>query len=523
VVHSGVIDNAAALKRQLTTEGHEFKTDEEWEVLAHLVESYYEGVLARAVAAALREVKGSLSLLAITTMEGLKLTAASWGAPLIIGFGENEMLVASDEQSIVPYASHVVALGDRETASVGDDSVELFASIEDSSRADVRHLEPLKTNRRASSCMLSEIFEQPDAIRNTLRGRMDSTRGVLLEYEIGPAEVFRVMKHVVVVAGGASRHAAFVGKCFIESFAGLRVEVEYPSEFRERTHGLPADTLFVAVTPFGEGADIINAMRHARNQGAFVLLVCDSTHNFAVRIADAVLCTHAGQERGTAPTKMFTCQLSIFYQLALFLGGAREAMTHDEIRIRLHSLNRVPEYIERILDNSRAMEALAERFCDSTHAVLLARGINLPIALDGAHKLRQTCRIHADAYPCDELRHASIALAAKGTPVLALLPQDNLNRKLLIDLAGLRAIGGTVVAIATERDREAADKVDYVFRVAEADAFTNPFLTAVSVQLYSYFGARLRGLSVDRPENTAREVMLHDETPWPRSPNPEFP
>jgi len=341
--------------------------------------------------------------------------------------------------------------------------------------------------------MFKEIFEQPDAIRETLRGRVDAVQGVILEYEIGPLEVFRSMKHVVVVGCGTSRHAALVGKSFIEHFARLQVDVESGSEFRDRDPHLSPDTLFVAVAHSGEDEDTIEAMQQARNKGAFVLSICSANGNSIARLADCALHTHAGPEPGVVSSKTFTTQLATLYLLGLFLGNARGTLTHDGIRKQLRLLSRIPEQIERVLDNSPAIEVLAERFCDCPHAICLARGINLPVALEGAFKLNQISGIHAAAYPSAEIKHGPNVLVEKGTNVIVLVPRDKVYRKTLANLQHLRTRDGLALAIATEGDEEITAIVDYVLRIPEADAYSNPFLTAVSLQLFAYCLAELSG------------------------------
>jgi glucosamine--fructose-6-phosphate aminotransferase (isomerizing) len=356
--------------------------------------------------------------------------------------------------------------------------------------------------------MFKEIFEQPDALRNTLRGRMDMTKGVMLEHEIGPAEIFESMKHVVIVGFGSSRHAALVGEFLIEGFARLHVDVDYASEFPYRDPMLGPETLVVFVTQSGETADTLGVMQKARDKGAFVLSVCNVKGSVAARMADAALYTYAGPEIGVASTKTFITQLGALYLLGLFLASARSVMSHDEIRTRLRLLNRVPEQIERILDNGPAIEALAGRLCDYPHALYLGGGINLPIALEGAFKLNQISFIHAEAYPSAEMKHGLIALVDKATPVVVLAPQDNVYRKTLSSLDEVKARDGLVLAVAREGDQDIAKKTDYVVRIPDAEPFLNPFLTVVPLQLLACYAAALRGIGLDRPRNLSKSATV---------------
>ncbi len=511
IVQNGIIENLPELKRRLASEGHNFQTDTETEVLPHLVESHFKGDLVKAVEAALQEIKGSFAILAISATGSLKVVAARSGSPLMIGIGRNENYIASDVLALLPYTSRIVTLSDGERATVSNESVELIGFDGGAVVRDAQHIPwsldsaGLKGHRHYLS---KEIFEQPDVVRDTLRGRADAAKGVMLEYEIGPAEIFKSMKHVVIVGCGSSRHAALVGQFFIEHFARLHADVDYASEFRRRDLLLGPDTLFVAVTQSGETADTLAAMQKARDKGALVLSVCNVPGSTAARMADCTLYTRAGPEIAVPATKTFATQLVVFYLLGLFLASARAALTHDDIRTRLRLLNRLPEQIERVLDRCSVMEALAGRLCDSPHALYLGREINFPIALEGAFKLQQVSYMHAEAYPSAEMKHGPIALVDKRTPVVVLAPRDAVYRKTLSNLEEVRARDGLVLAIAAEGDQEITERTDYVVRIPEADPFSNPFLTVVPLQLFAYYAAVLRGINADRPRNHAKSVTV---------------
>jgi len=352
--------------------------------------------------------------------------------------------------------------------------------------------------------MFKEIFEQPDVLRHTLRGRVDPARGVMLEPEIGPAEIFKSIKHVVIAGSGICRHSALIGEFLIEGFARLQVDVAYASEFRFRDPVLEPDTLFVAVTQSGEADDTLGAMQKARDKGAFVLSVCNVAESTVARTANSALYTYSGPESGLASIKTFTTQLAAFHLLALFLASARGAMAHDEVRASLRLLNRIPEQIERILDRSSAIETLAGRFFDSSHALYLGRGINFPIALEGAFKLKQVSSIHAEAYPSAESKHGPIPPVDRASRVVVLAPRDTVYRKTLSNLEEVRARDGLVLAVATEGDQAIAGQADYAVRIPETDPFLNPFLTVVPLQLFAYYAAALRGIDADRPRDPAK-------------------
>jgi len=512
VVQNGIVENLPELKGRLASEGHHFQTEADTEVLAHLIESRFKGDLFKAVQAILQEIKGSFAILAICTAGSSQLVAAQLGSPLMIGIGQNENFIASDVLALLPFTSQIIPLSEGESATISNQSVKLIAFDGSPVLRDAEHIAwsadsaGLKGYRHYMS---KEIFEQPDVIRDTLRGRADITKGVTLEYEIGPAEIFRSMKHVVIVGCGSSRHAALVGEFFIEGFARLHVDVDYASEFRYRDPLLGPDTLVVGVTQSGETADTLAAMQRARDKGAFVLSICNVPGSTAARTADSAIYTRAGPEIAVPSTKTFTTELVVFYLLGLFLASARAAMNQDDIRGRLRLLNRVPEQLERVLDKCSAVEAVAGRLCeDYPHVLYLGRGINFPIALEGALKLKQVSYLSAEAYPSAEIKHGPIALVDKRTPVVLLAPRDTVYAKTLADLEEVKARDGLVFAMAAEGDREITGRTDYVVQIPEADPFSNPFLTVVPLQLFAYYAAVLHGIDADRPRNLAKGVIV---------------
>ena len=500
VVHSGTIENYVELKRQLTLEGHSFHTATDSEVIPHLIEKYFEGNIVKAVKSALREIRGFLAILVISTEDELRIVAAQCGSPLIVGLGNGENFVASDIPPLLPHTSSVIAMNDGEIAVIRHQSIELqtldgkaFSSERIPCPADVAERQGF------SHFMLKEIFEQPTIMRHACRGRLNVDIGVVLEEELGPAEIFSSVQRVVIVGRGSSRHAALVGEFFIESFARLQVEVDYAAEFRYRDAPLGPDTLVIAVTRSGETADTLSAMEEAQQRGAFVLSVCNAAGSLAARLADSVLYTRAGLETGVSPTKTFTMQLLALYLIGLFLARVRGTMTREEVLRRARLLTRVPEQVEQILDRSSAISALAEVFSNYHHALLLGSGINYPIALEGADKLKAISHVHADAYPTAELHHGPFGLIEKNMPVVILAPNDHNYNETLANLTEVKARNGVVLAIATEGDHEITAKADYTFQIPKADPFVNPFLSIIPLQLFAYHIAMLRGINVDKP------------------------
>jgi glucosamine--fructose-6-phosphate aminotransferase (isomerizing) len=356
--------------------------------------------------------------------------------------------------------------------------------------------------------MLKEIHEQPRAIRDTLRGRIGSDDSIELDSELGRSESLADVDRLHMVAMGTSLHAAHVGKFFIESLARVPVEIENASEFRYRNPIIGPKSLVVGISQSGETADTLAAMKEARDKGAFLLSICNVVGSQAARQSDAVLYTHAGPEIGVASTKAFTTQLTALYLLALKLAAARGTQPKHEIGRHVRQLRDIPDQINKILDQSQGIVALAERFWRYRNFLYLGRGIHYPIAMEGALKLKEISYIHAEGYPAGEMKHGPIALIDAEMPVVVLAPQDAVYRKTMGNVEEVKVRDGIVIAIATEGDHEIAEKADYTIYIPDADPLINPILSTIPLQLFAYHIALLRGCDVDKPRNLAKSVTV---------------
>jgi glucosamine--fructose-6-phosphate aminotransferase (isomerizing) len=511
VVHNGIIENHLELRRRLSAEGHSFRTATDTEVLPHLIESCFQGDLEQAVLAALKQAQGVFSIVVMSSHEPLTVIAVRNGPPLVIGVADGENFVASDIAALLPHTRRILLLNDGEIAVLRTQSAELH---DFSGRATCRQPQLITWSTDIAErqgyphFMLKEIFEQPHAIRNTIHGRLDTDDIVDLVQELKPLGALQAARRVVIAACGTSLHAGLIAKFMIEGLAQIPVEVDYASEFRYRHPLVDASTMTIAVTQSGETADTLGALRYARQKGAFSISICNVVGSMAARNSDCVLYTKAGPEIGVASTKAFTTQLVTLYLFSIFLARARGTMTDEEVRERIVMLKRVPDQMEQILASSDRIAALAEIFVPRTNALYLGRGVNYPIALEGALKLKEISYIHAEGYPAGEMKHGPIALIDAEMPVVVVAPQDALYAKTLSNLEEVKARGGIILAVASEHDTDIAGVADHVIRIPKADPFLNPLLAVVPLQLLSYYTAVRRGCDVDKPRNLAKSVTV---------------
>ncbi len=511
VVHNGIIENYLQLKRKLLAEGHGLRTETDTEVLPHLIESHFRGNLEEAVQAALREVEGVYAMVAICTHDKRKVVAARKGPPIVLGLGEQENFIASDIPALLPYTRQILFLNDGEIATVRDDSVELFNQRGNSVSRPAQQISwsaEMAQKEGYGHFMLKEIFEQPRAIRDTLRGRLGGGEDITLEDELNSPEVFASVERLHLIACGTSLHAALVGKFLIESLSGLPVEVDYASEFRYRNPRLGPHSMVVAISQSGETADTLAALEEAREKHAFLLAICNVFGSMAARQSDAVLYTRAGPEIGVAATKTFTTQLTALYLLALFLGRRKGFLSKEEIRHGARMLNGVPDQMERVLEQNGQIESLAERLCLFSNFLYLGRGVNFPIAMEGALKLKEISYVHAEGYAAGEMKHGPIALINKQMPVVVLAPRDPLYWKMMGNIEEVKVRDGIVLAVGTEGDQEISQKADYTLSIPASDPTLNPLLGIVPLQLLAYHIAVLRNCDVDKPRNLAKSVTV---------------
>jgi len=517
VIHNGIIENYLELKRELAGEGHRFVTETDTEVVAHLVEREMRGDgLERAVRRALARLRGLFALVFISSDDPLKIVAVRNGPPLVVGLGDGEFFVASDVPAVLAHTRDVVYLDDRELAVVTPGG----ARFEDENGQPIDKTphrvtwDPVLAEKAGyKHFMLKEIFEQPWAVRETTLGRVSEETGrVFLEEVAISTAALRAVDRVVIVACGTSWHAALVGKFLIERFAGLPVEVDYGSEFRYRAPILGERTLAVAITQSGETADTLAALREARRRGAKTVAVCNVVGSLATRESDGTVYTHAGPEIGVASTKAFTSQLVALHLLAIYLGQERGALSPADARPHLATLAGLPILVEQALRADAAIEEVAARFYQRSDFLYLGRGINYPIALEGALKLKEISYIHAEGYPAGEMKHGPIALIDERMPVVALAPRDHVVEKMIGNIQEVKARGGTVIAVATEGDARVAAALDpdrdTIITIPDADPLVTPVVLAIPLQLLAYHVAVRRGCDVDQPRNLAKSVTV---------------
>ena len=514
VIHNGIIENYNELKRELAAAGHAFVTETDTEVFAHLVEARMKpGVaLAEAVRGALLQIRGSNSLLVLSADTPETVIAARNGSPLIVGIGTDENFVASDIPAILQYTRDVIFLDDGDVAVVTRQDVSLTDAKGRPREFKPQRIswDPLLAEKGGyKHFMLKEIHEQPRAVRDTLYGRIWLDRSTV---DLGPMEVsekdFKAATKVNLVACGTSWHAALGAKFLIERLARIPVEVDYGSEFRYRSPVVTPETLHVFVTQSGETADTIAAMREAKTLGAKCLAVCNVTGSMATREAHGTIYTHAGPEIGVASTKAFTTQLVALHLLALHMARCRGTISEADMSAHVQSLAHLPAQIEQALKVEPEVETLARKLFHATDFLFLGRGINYPIALEGALKLKEISYIHAEGYPAGEMKHGPIALIDENMPVVALAVKDSVYEKMVSNIEEVKARLGVVIAVTTEGNTDLDGKADHTLYIPAASEYVTPVLSVVPLQLLAYHIALLRGCDVDQPRNLAKSVTV---------------
>jgi glucosamine--fructose-6-phosphate aminotransferase (isomerizing) len=513
VVHNGIIENYLELKHELQSQGHEFKTETDTEIVAHLVEREMRtDGLENAVRRALKLMRGMFAIVLVSVDDPEKIVAVRNGPPIVVGLGDNEFFVASDIPAILSHTRDVVFLGDEEMAVITRSGV-LFTDYNgrEVSKTTQRVLwDPIAAEKGGyKHFMLKEIFEQPSAARDTILGRVSLDRGEIFFEDLNiPAAKLKSLRKIIILACGTSWHAGLVGKYMLEALAHVPVEVEYGSEYRYRNPIVAADELAIVITQSGETADTRAALHEASRKGASSIAICNVVGSAVTRDADGTVYTHAGPEIGVASTKAFTSQLVALQLLGLYLAQERKTLTTDEIRGHIEELLHLPQTIEQAIKASAGMEKIAERFYSRTDFLFLGRGINYPIALEGALKLKEISYIHAEGYPAGEMKHGPIALIDENMPVLCLAPKDPWHEKMISQIQQARARGGKVIAVATEGDELVASMADHVLWVPDAPWMLSPLVTVIPLQLLAYHIAAIRGLDVDQPRNLAKSVTV---------------
>jgi glucosamine--fructose-6-phosphate aminotransferase (isomerizing) len=519
VVHNGIIENYLDLKKQLQAEGHTFVTETDTEIVAHLVEREMQGAdgLEHAVRRALLYMRGLFALVLISADDPNKIVTVRNGPPIVVGLGDNEFFVASDIPAILAHTRDVVFMGDEEMAVITPGGVEFtdYSGRAVSKKSTRISWDPVMAEKAGyKHFMLKEIFEQPMAVKETVLGRASVETGKVFLHEIDiPDAVLRGVERVVILACGTSWHSALVGKFMIESLARVPVDVDYGSEYRYRDPIVSEHTLAIVITQSGETADTLAALREAKRKGARSMAICNVVGSMATRETEGTVLTHAGPEIGVASTKAFTSQLVALHLLAIYLGQIRGTLSPAEARPHLEALTQLPLLLEQTLTSCDPItEEIARRFYQRSDFLYLGRGINYPIALEGALKLKEISYIHAEGYPAGEMKHGPIALIDEHMPVVTIAPDDHVFEKMIGNIQEAKARGGSVIALTTAGHDAITQLLDpahdFLITVPAAHPLLTPVLMVVPLQLLAYHIAIRRGCDVDQPRNLAKSVTV---------------
>ncbi len=512
IVHNGIIENYTELKNKLESKGFKFCSETDTEVIVHLVDSYYEGDIKEAVIKALKEIDGSYALGLISSKDPDKLIAARKESPLIIGIGEKENFIASDVPAILNKTNKVIYLDNEEIALITKDKVDVFDINGSKIKKKVHKIEWDAEQAEKGGYehfMLKEIFEQPKVISETVEGRISNDE-ITLKKEIGlTKEEIKKIRRIIVVACGTSWHAGIVGEFMLEELAKIPVEVEYASEFRYRDPIIDDGTMVIAISQSGETADTLAAIREARKKKAKIISIVNVIGSSIARESDIVLYTKAGPEIGVASTKAFTSQLIVLYLLTVYFGSIRGFIDKQQVKNRIRDLRMLPLQIQSILDEKNYIKLHAKQFYHKKNALYLGRGINYPIALEGALKLKEVSYIHAEGYPAAEMKHGPIALIDKEMPIMVVATKDNRTyKKVLSNIQEVKARGGIVIAIVTKGDKEIGKFVDHNLYVPKNSYILTPLLAVIPLQMFAYYIAVMRGNDPDYPKNLAKSVCV---------------
>ena len=513
VIHNGVIENYRALKKSLLDTGHVFKSETDTEVIAHLIEEIRKDVkdLGEAVRLSLLQLDGTYGLVVLSADDPDKLVVARKGSPLVIGYGEGETLIASDASALVEHTRTVTYLEDGQMAVVGRDGVSIKTLDDAEIPKSVEHisfnLEQIEKGGY-DHFMLKEIHEQPETIRNGMRGRLFPSTATVKLGGLQPVEnQLRDAKRIILVGCGTSWHAGLVGEYMLEQIAKVPTEVEYASEFRYRNPVLTKGDIVFLISQSGETADTLAALREAKQKGATVLGIVNVVGSTIARETDGGVYVHAGPEIGVASTKAFTSQLTALALITLMIARSR-GMPANEAAVIARELDAIPEKVRMILSTAPAVKKIAEEFKNADHFLYLGRGANFPVALEGALKLKEISYIHAEGYPAAEMKHGPIALIDQNMPVVVIAPKDAIYEKVISNIQEVKARRGRIIAVANEDDHEIESMAEFVIRVPRTYGFFGPILNVIPLQLLSYYIAVARGTNVDQPRNLAKSVTV---------------
>ncbi len=511
IIHNGIIENYTSLKTWLKERGHVFSSETDTEVLSHLIGELYKGDLEKAVQAALKEVTGAYAIAAICAQEPDVMVVARKGSPLMVGVGKDEYVVASDQCAIVAHTNQAFTLEDYTVAKLTRDSFRTSTIDDIDVTPEIRELEvQIEQIERGGyeHYMLKEIYEQPSALRQTLRGRIDVRSG---QVRLGGVEEFArdlaKARRIVFVGQGTAMHAAMIGEYLMEDLAKIPTEVEFASEFRYRNPIVEDGTVVIAISQSGETADTLAALHEARQKGALGLGVVNSVGSTIARDSDAGVYLRVGPEIGVASTKAFLGQCMVTTMLATFIGR-RRFLSQEQVNNLLNGMQEIPDLIEHVLEQSEKIRDATARFVTRENWLFLGRGVNYPVAMEGALKLKEISYIHAEGMPAAEMKHGPIALIDEGMPVVFVATRNSQYEKVVSNIEEVRSRGGHVIAVATEGDDEIGRLCEEVFYVPDVAEPLQPLLTVVPLQLLAYHAAVLRGKDVDKPRNLAKSVTV---------------
>lgn len=517
IIHNGIIENYEPLKKELTKRGYVFHSDTDTEVLINLIEDVQKKEkikLGKAVQIALNQVVGAYAIAVFDKNKPDEIVVARLGSPLAIGIGDGEFFVASDASPFIEYTSNAIYLEDEEMAIVRLHKPIKVRKIKDDSLVDP-YVQELKMNLEQiekggyDHFMMKEIYEQPNVIKDTYRGRLLANKGIIQMAGVEDnLEKFLNADRIIIVACGTSWHAGLVAEYIFEEFARIPVEVEYASEFRYRNPIINKKDIVVAISQSGETADTLAAIKLAKENGAFVFGVCNVVGSSISRETDAGAYTHAGPEIGVASTKAFTTQITVLTLIALRLAKAKGTMSNSDFHRYLLELEMIPEKVEEALETNEIAKKIAGIYKDSSNCLYLGRGYNFPVALEGALKLKEISYIHAEGYPAAEMKHGPIALIDESMPVVVIAPKMGHYDKVVSNIQEIKSRSGKIIAVVTKGDTQVRDLADHVIEIPETSDALSPLLTTIPLQLLSYHIAVMRGCNVDQPRNLAKSVTV---------------
>ena len=517
LVHNGIIENYESLRSYLTEKGFSFSSETDTEVLVNLIEHIqiaHSMKTGKAVQIALNQVVGAYAIAVFDKNRPKEIVVAKLGSPLAIGLGKDEYFVASDASPFIEYTNRSIYLEDNEMAVINQDKGLKMYAIPDNSRVDPQIQELQLSLEKIEKggfdhFMLKEIYEQPDAIIDTIRGRLHvNERQILLSGLEEHKEVFQNTKRIIIIACGTSWHAGLVGEYLFEDAARIPVEVEYASEFRYRNPVISKEDVVIAISQSGETADTLAAIKLAKEAGAFVFGICNVVGSSIARVADSGAYTHAGPEIGVASTKAFTTQITLLMLIGLRLGQFRGTLSRDEFSRVAEELEALSNAVQVVLKSEKEIEQIAKNHKDATNFLYLGRGYNFPVALEGALKLKEISYIHAEGYPAAEMKHGPIALIDKNMPVVVIATNKGHYEKVVSNIQEIKSRDGKIIAVVTKGDKSVKALAEHVIEIPEVTESLTPILASIPLQLLAYHIAVMRGCNVDQPRNLAKSVTV---------------